>query len=593
MTNAEIARVLQEIADLLAICDENVFKIRSYERASEAVGGASVSVEELASRGELRTLAGIGETIEEVITELVTAGDCQYRQQLLAQAPEGLLEMLRIPGFGPKKAGLVYRELGIASLAELEAAAREGRLKGLPGFGSKTETKILAGLEQLKAGTARALLGNALPLAEALVETVRGNPAVIAAEMAGSARRRRETVGDLDILATSADPAGVCKWFATNGQLAQVELAGETKVSGRTVSGLQVDLRVLAPESFGAALQYFTGSQQHNIRLRERAQKRGLTISEYGVFEGEPGQKGRQVAGETEESVYEAVGLPWIPPELREDRGEIEAAEEGRLPRLVELSDLRTDLHVHTEASDGHMTLEQVAEAGCGMGYTHLGITNHSQALVIANGLDRDALLRQIEQIRKLNEQEQGCTLLAGTEADILVDGSLDVPEDVWPELDFAIGSIHSGFSGDVDKMTSRVVTALQSGRVDILGHPTGRLILGRKGYELHLEEVIAAAVEHHVAMEISASPHRLDLSDVNARLAVSKGALLSINTDAHYREELQLLKYGVMTARRGWVEAESVINTWTLPRLRGWLAERRKKQKSHTKTSKRATHPR
>ncbi|MEN6302979.1 MAG: PHP domain-containing protein, partial [Armatimonadia bacterium] len=377
------------------------------------------------------------------------------------------------------------------------------------------------------------------------------------------------------------------------GQLAQVELAGETKVSGRTVSGLKVDLRVLAPESFGAALQYFTGSQQHNIRLRERAQKRGLTISEYGVFEGEPGQKGRQVAGETEESVYEAVGLPWIPPELREDRGEIEAAEEGRLPRLVEVTDFRADLHVHTEASDGHMTLEQVAEAGCGMGYTHLGITNHSQALVISNGLDRDALLRQIEQIRKLNEQGQGCALLAGTEADILIDGSLDVPEDVWPELDFAIGSIHSGFSGDVDKMTSRVVTALKSGRVDILGHPTGRLILGRKGYELHLEEVIAAAVEHQVALEINASPYRLDLSDVNARLAVSKGALLSINTDAHYREELQLLKYGVMTARRGWVEAESVINTWELGRLRGWLAERRKKQRSHTKTSKRATHPR
>ena len=593
MTNAEIARVLQEIADLLAICDENVFKIRSYERASEAVGGASVSVEELASRGELRTLPGIGETIEEVITELVTAGDCQYRQQLLVQAPEGLLEMLRIPGFGPKKAGLVYRELGIASIAELEAAAREGRLKGLPGFGTKTETKILAGLEQLKAGTARALLGSALPLAEALVETVRGNPAVIAAEMAGSARRRRETVGDLDILATSEDPAGVCKWFATNGQLAQVELAGETKVSGRTVSGLQVDLRVVAPGCFGAALQYFTGSQQHNIRVRERAQKRGLTISEYGVFEGEPGQKGRQVAGDTEESVYEAVGLPWIPPELREDRGEIEAAEEGRLPALVEVSDLRGDLHVHTLASDGHMTLEQAAEAGLEMGYSHLGITNHSQALVIANGLDRDRLLQQIEQIRKLNEKQKGFTLLAGTEADILIDGSLDVPEDVWPELDFAIGSIHSGFSGDADKMTARVVKALQSGRVDILGHPTGRLILGRKGYELHLEEVIAAAVEHRVALEINASPYRLDLSDVNARLAVSKGALLSINTDAHHREELQLIKYGVMTARRGWVEAESVINTWTLRRLRGWLAERRKKQKSHTKTSKRATHPR
>lgn len=578
MTNAEIARVLNEIADLLSICNENTFKIRSYQRAAEVVNGQSGSVKDLVARGDLQTLPGIGKSIAEVITQLVTAGESDYREQLLAQAPEGLLEMLRIPGFGPKKAGLVHQELGISSLAELEAAAREGRLKGLPGMGERSEKKILQGLEQLKAGTERALLGQALPLAEALVDAVRGHRAVLAAGMAGSARRRRETVGDLDILATSTDPAAVCQWFAKDGQLAEVEVAGDTKVSGRTVSGLQVDLRVVPPECFGAALQYFTGSQQHNIRLRERAQKRGLTISEYGVCAGEPGQKGALVAGETEESVYEAVGLPWIPPELREDRGEIEAAEEGRLPRLLELEDMRSDLHLHTEASDGRMTLEQLLEAGCGFGYSHIGITNHSQALAIANGLNRDALLRQIERVRELNEQGQGCVLLAGTEADILADGSLDIPDDVWPELDFAIGSVHSGFMGDVDKLTERVLTAINSGKIDILAHPTGRLILGRKGYDLHLEPVIAAAVAQQVALEINANPHRLDLSDVNARLAVSKGAVLSINTDAHYREELHLMKYGVMTARRGWVEAEQVINTWDLERLRGWLRERRKR---------------
>ncbi|MGE5531656.1 MAG: PHP domain-containing protein, partial [Bacteroidota bacterium] len=373
-------------------------------------------------------------------------------------------------------------------------------------------------------------------------------------------------------------PAAVCAWFAKEGGLAEVELAGDTKVAGRTVSGLHLDLRVVAPECYGAALQYFTGSQAHNIRVRERAQKLGLTISEYGVCRGEPGAKGEVVAGDTEESLYAAIGLPWIPPELREDRGEIEAAEQGRLPKLIEEDDIKSDLHLHTEASDGHVKLEDMARLAQEHGYSHIGIANHSQALVIANGLDRDRLLAQIEAIRKLNETLEGLTVLAGTEADILGDGSLDIPDDVWPELDFAIGSVHSQFSMDIDRMTERVLTVIRSGKIDILGHPTGRIVLGRKGYDLHLEEVIRVAIEHDVALEINANPYRLDLSDTNARLALDLGSKLAIDTDAHYHEELNLMQYGVMTARRAWAEADSVVNTWPLARLQTWLAERRKK---------------
>ncbi|MEI6503902.1 MAG: helix-hairpin-helix domain-containing protein, partial [Armatimonadota bacterium] len=390
MDNAEIAGVLAEIADLLDILAENVFKIRSYQRASEVVADHATPVAEMVVDGTLDTLPGVGKGIGEVITELVECGESSYREQLLTQAPEGLLEMLRIPGFGPRKAGLVHEQLGISSIAELEAAARAGTLKKLPGFGTKTEQRILQGLEQLRQGVERALLGQALPLAAALVEMVRKHPAVIACEMAGSSRRRKETIGDLDILATSNDPAAVCAWFAQEGGLAEVELAGETKVSGRTVSGMRMDLRVVPPASYGAALQYFTGSQAHSVRLRERARKVDLTISEYGVHRGEAEAKGERVAGETEESVYAAVGLPWIAPELREDRGEIEAADAGLLPRLIEPGEIRCDLHLHTFASDGHMTLEDMARLTQERGYTHIGIANHSQALVIANGLDRD-----------------------------------------------------------------------------------------------------------------------------------------------------------------------------------------------------------
>lgn len=577
MNNEEVAHILNEISQLLAICDENVFKVRSYERAAEAVAGLARPVAEYVSEGALTTIPGVGQSIADVITELVTTGKSTVHQQLLAQCPQGLLEMLRIPGFGPRKAGQVYRELGINSVAELEAAARSGKLRHLRGFGAKTEEKILEGIAQLQAGEERALLGNVLPVAETFVARLRAHPLVQQAEMAGSARRRKETIGDLDILATSEKPAEVARWFAQQGGLAYVELAGDTKVSGRTEAGLQVDLRVVEPHCYGAALQYFTGSMQHNVRLRERAQKQGLTISEYGVFEGERDAKGKQIAGETEESVYAAVGLPWIPPELREDRGEIAAAEEGRLPQLIELTDIQAELHLHTHASDGRLSIAEMAVACQELGYRYMAVTDHSAALVIANGLDMQRLRAQIDEIKALNQQLSGITILSGTEANIHIDGSVDVPEELWPELDIIIGAIHSGFSKDADKMTERLVKAMKSGRIDILAHPTGRLLLSRQGYEIHIKQLIEAAVEYRVALEINANPLRLDLSDIHTRLAVEKGALLSINTDAHSRDELALMRYGVMTARRGWAEPEHVINTWPLAKLRAWLQERRR----------------
>lgn len=575
MSNVEVARLLEEIADLLEIANENPFKVRSYRRAVETVEGAPEEVAALVAEGRLEELPGIGKGIAEVITELVTTGHSQYLTQLTAQVPESLLQMLRIPGFGPRKASQVFHDLGLTTLDELEAAAKAGQLRQLPGFGAKTEEKILQGLELVRAGQERWLLGEALPLAEEFLARLQAAPGVQAAEIGGSARRRKETCGDLDLLATSDDPPAVCRWFAAEGGLETVELAGDTKVSGR-VRGLQVDLRVVRPESFGAAVNYFTGSKEHNIRLRERAQRQDLTLNEYGLHRGDPDAKGELVAGADEAGIYAALGLPLIPPELREDRGEIEAAAAGKLPDLITPNDIRCDLQMHTTASDGRLSLDQMAAACRVLGYTHCGITDHSGALYVAHGLDRDRLLTQIEAIREFNAQSPDFTVLAGTEADIMPDGSLDVAEDVWAELDFVLGSVHQGLSPDPDKVTPRVLAALQSGRMDIFGHPTGRLVLQRPAYGLHLDEVFATAKAHDVALEINANPHRLDLSDVHARLAVDRGLKLSINTDAHGGPELGLMRYGVMTARRGWVEAPTVINTWPLAQLQQWLRGRR-----------------
>ncbi|MGD9495195.1 MAG: DNA polymerase/3'-5' exonuclease PolX [Armatimonadota bacterium] len=583
MTNEQVAQVFDQIALLLQLEDESVFRIRSYERAAEAIRGLGEELATVRAGEGLESIPGVGEAIARKIEELLDTGELEYLNRLLAKYPEGFLEMLKVPGLGPKRAAMFYRELGIGSIHELEQAALAGRLRGLKGMGEKSEQKLLAAIESYWQGRERALLGEMLPQAEALVALLRELPAVRHADYAGSTRRGRETVGDLDLLATSDDPAQVCDRFAASGALAQVQLAGGTKVSGVLPGGRQVDLRVVAPDSYGAALMYFTGSQQHNIRLRERGQRMGLTLNEYGLFEiDEAGEPGARVAGETEDEVYAALELAFIPPELREDRGEIPAAEAGELPDLVELRDIRCDLHVHSTWSDGRASIEQMAQAVRERGHTHLGIADHSQALYVAGGLKPKDILRQREQVDALNARlaDEGAkfTVLLGTEADILSDASLDMTDEVFAAVDFVVGAVHQGFSADADRMTGRIVQALHTGRIDILAHPTGRLLLGRDPYAVRVAEIIEAAIAQDVALEINAAPDRLDLSDVHARLAVDRGALLSINTDAHDLRHLDFLRYGVLTARRGWVTAPSVINTWPLRRLRSWLTRRRKR---------------
>lgn len=584
MTNEQVAAKLEQIAQLLQIEDANAFRIRSYERAAEAVRGLGEDLAEIRATEEgLEAIPGIGEAIAEKIAELLDTGELTYLQDLLAKYPEGFLELLEIPGLGPKRAALVYHELGIGTVDQLEEACVRGQVRELKGMGEKSEQKLLDAIGRYWQGRERALLGDMLPQAEGMVAFLRDLDEVINAGYAGSARRGRETVGDLDLLATSRDPGAVCRAFAAAEILEQVELAGDTKVSGLLPGGRQVDLRVVEPESWGAALVYFTGSQQHNIRLRERGQTRGLRINEYGVFresEGDGDLPGERVAGDTEKSVYEAVELSWIPPELREDRGEIQAAEAGELPDLIDLSDIRSDLHLHTQYSDGRASIEEMAEAARKRGYTHIGITDHSKSLYVASGIGADGVRRQREEIEALNARYEDAGIdfrvLLGHEADILSDGALDAEDEVLALVDYVIGAIHQGMSADAGRMTDRVIRAFECGRVDMLAHPTGRILLGRDAYGIHVGEVIDAAVEHDVALEINAAPDRLDLSDVHARLAADRGAKLAINTDAHSLAHLDFMRYGVLTARRGWVEARTVINTWPLDDLLAWLQSRR-----------------
>ncbi len=580
VTNAEIADILEQIADLLELEGESPFRIRSYRRAADTVRAYPEELANLHVQGRLTEVPGIGKSLAQKIAEYLDTGRLEYLENLRAKYPDGVLEMLKIPGFGPRSAARVFKELGISTVDELERAAREGRLRQLQGFGAKSEEKLLHNIALYRQASERGLLAEVLPVAEALVAKLRAMPEVKECEMAGSVRRRRETVGDLDILAISTDPPKICAEFQKFDELQEIIVAGDTKVSARLVGGRQVDLRVVEEDSYGAALQYFTGSKQHNIALRERANRMGLTVNEYGVFVEEGDRKGEKIAGRTEEEVYAALGLPWIPPELRENRGEIEAAEEGRLPKLIELRDIKCDLQMHTRYSDGHQSIEEMAEAAMALGYTHIGITDHSPVLQVAHGMTVDEIKRQHDEIQRLNERykEQGIkfTILHGLEADILTDGTVDVPKEVYELFDYVIGSIHQGFSPDIERMTARMVKAIESGLIDIVGHPTGRVLLEREAYGLDLDAVIEAAAQHDVALEINAFPNRLDLSDVNARKARDHGCKLTINTDAHDVEHLKFMQYGVFTARRGWIEAPDVINTWSLRKLKSWLRKRR-----------------
>lgn len=571
MQNRAVAERFALIADMLEIKGESVFRINAYRRAARAVEGLTEDIAAIAARGELTAIPGIGQATAEKIVEFVRSGTMRAYDDLAASLPPGLTTLMAVPDVGPKTALLLYEKLGITSLDDLEAAARSGRIRDLPRMGEKTEENILRGIAAVRRSAERRPLGVALPVADELVALLRPVPGVAEIEVAGSLRRRRETIGDIDILATSRDPASVMEVFVRAPQVRQVLSHGSTRSSVILDVGLQADLRVVEPNAYGAALQYFTGSKEHNVALRERAVRRGLKVNEYGVWRT---KDTRRVAGRDEAGVYKAVGLPWIPPELREDQGEIDAAAGGRLPRLIEVSDIRGDLHMHTAWSDGAESAEAMAAAARALGYEYICITDHSQSLKVAGGVTIRELRDHIAYVRALSERA-GITVLIGTECDIGPDGSLDYPDDVLAELDVVIASVHTRFRMGRQEMTRRIVRAMEHGHVDILGHPTGRLLGARDPYEVDIEAVIDAAARTGTVLEINASPERLDLKDTYARAAKERGVRLEVGTDAHSAAQLRHMSLGVSVARRGWLEAADVINTLPLPKLRGALGRR------------------
>ena len=562
--NLELAELFHEVADLLEIREENVFRVRAYRRAAQQLENLGEDVVEALDTG--RKVPGIGADLAAKIREYAGTGAIAYLEELRKELPRGVRQLLGLQGVGPKTAKLFYRELGIDSVERLEEACRSGRILEVPGIKQKTAENILRGIETWKLGQARMPLGRAMALAEALVRALREEPAVRAIEVAGSLRRRAETIGDLDILVTSDRPAAVLERFVRLPQVASVLAHGETKASVRHREQVQVDLRVVEPAAFGAALQYFTGSKHHNVKLRELAVRKQRKISEYGVFD----ERGRRVAGATEEEVYAAVGLAFIPPELREDTGEIEAALGGRLPALVEVGHIRGDLHAHTDWSDGHHPLEALVAAAEARGYEYILVSDHSRSATIARGLTPDQVREQIKQIRAL-QQRHRIRILAGSECDILADGAMDFPDDVLKELDVVLAAVHSRFKQPGPEMTARICRALENPHVRILVHPTGRLIGSREPYDVDLEQVFATAKRLDKAVEINGSPHRLDLRDVHARRARELGLRLSIDTDAHYLTELDHMALGVATARRAWIGPAHVVNALPLAKLLAW----------------------
>jgi DNA polymerase (family 10) len=563
-SNAELAGLFDTIADYLALEGESTYRILAYQRAASLFREHPVSVAEMAASGALRNLPSVGPAIEGKVLEYLTTGEIAFLERLRASIPEGLLAVMRLPGMGPAKTRLVWQAAGVADLRDLERACRRGRIREIPGMGEKTEAKLLAAIEAWDRRTAggeetRRLRASVEPHASALVEALRSLPFVVASDYAGSLRRLRSTVRDIDLVVASEDSAGVMDAFSMLPQVAEVEERGDTKLTAKTHAGPQVDLRVVPPASYGNLLQHFTGSAAHNIALRGHAQRRGYKISEYNVQEVASGQL---ITCPTETDVYETVGLSYIPPELREDQGEIEAAQEGRLPDLIKLPDLRGDLHVHSDWTDGRATLEQMALAARGSGLDYICFCDHSQSLAMTGGLNPERVLAQIEAIRKFDATLEGVRVLAGIEVDILADGRLDLPDEILARLDFVTASIHSGFSQPKDKLMGRLLGAMRNPHVRAIAHPCGGLIGRREPYEVDLDVLARSASETGTYLEINGSPDRLDLNAQMARRAVTLGATLVICSDAHRPSEFDNLRQGVGEARRGWLQAIDVANT-------------------------------
>ena len=569
MKNFEIAKLLEQFADMLEFKGELPFKVAAYRRASRSISELPEDIMQVWREGRLQEIPGVGKALVEKLDQYLTTGHIRQFDELLSQVPKGLFDLLSIQNFGPKTAALANKHLGVESIDDLRKVIQDGRLAKLPGMGAKKVENILKGIEFYETAQARISIGMALPLVDEIITSLKKEVGdkIGRISPAGSVRRCRETVGDIDILAETDAGKDIIEVFVSLPQVTRVIGAGETKGSVIFDDRFQVDLRAVPSSSFGSALQYFTGSKAHNIRVREIAKKSGFKVNEYGIFEDD-----KKLGGHDEEDIYHLLRMPWIPPELREDRGEIEAALADDLPQLLKFEDIRADLHVHTTYSDGHLSIEDMAEAAKRMGYSYLAICDHSQSVYYANGLSIDELRRQITEIRAISSK-LNFDILTGSEVDILTDSSLDFPNDVLKELDFVIAAIHTGFKQQV---TERMIAAMHNPLVDAIAHPTGRLITKREGYEVDLDQVMKIAAETGTALEINCYWDRLDLSDLNAKKAIDMGIKLVINTDSHSEEHLGMMRLGVGTARRGWAKKSDVINTMTVDELRQW---RKRKQ--------------
>ncbi|MBZ0279181.1 MAG: DNA polymerase/3'-5' exonuclease PolX [Anaerolineae bacterium] len=582
LTNRDIADIFENVATLLEIKGEIIHRVLSYRRAGETIREMARDLRAIAAEGTLTEIPNIGKTLAEKIVEMLETGKLEFYERLSAEIPPGLVSVVHINGVGPKKAKLFWKELGITTVPDLETAARAGKLRDLAGMGAKSEQKIIEGIESLARQTGRTSLGVALPAAQTILDSLLKLPGAIEGAIAGSIRRGRPTIGDVDLLVASDDATPIMDAFVKMEQVARVLGHGPTKSSVELLNGLQVDLRILEKARWGTAINYFTGSQAHNIRMRELALKQGYSLNEHAFSpvdkDGNIIEDAPKILCATEEEVYAKLGLPWIPPELREDSGEIEAALENRLPNLITLKDMQADLHMHTTWSDGKLSIREMAEAAKARGRKYIVITDHSQYSAIAGGLSVERILQQQQEVRQVDTEMGGdFRVFHGVEMDIRSDGTLDYPDEILQQLDFVIASLHFSLRQPREQITQRLLNAIRNPHVDLIGHPRGQLIPEREPADLDMDAVFEAARQHGTALEINANPRRLDLEAQYARRAVELGIPICIDTDAHAADQMDLLYFGILTARRGWVTAKSVINTWPVERFIAWTQNRGK----------------
>lgn len=564
MKNRELAEIFEKLGDILEFKGENQFKVNAYRKAAMTLRDLTEDIEVIAAEGRLRKIPGIGEGIAKKIDEYLKTGKISKFEEEKKGVPDGIFDMLAIPGIGPKTVALVYKELGIETVEQLERAIDEGKLEKLFGMGAKKAENIKRGIQLWREGGQRINLGVAFPLVNEIIDLMKKSGLIKQISPAGSLRRMKETVGDIDILVTGKNGKKIIDYFVHLPLVKEILAAGDTKGSVRVEKNIQVDLRVVDEESYGAALQYFTGSKQHNIHLRDIAKREGLKINEYGVFKGD-----KKIAGVTEEEVYKTLDLPWIPPELREDRGEIEAAYSGSLPRLLEKNDIKGDLHVHSEWSDGSESLEELVDLARKYGYEYICIADHSTSLKVGHGLTPERLAEQIKQIAELNKRLKDVKLLAGVEVDIKADGELDFPDELLKQLDIVIAAIHSGFKKDAKTNTARLIKAMRNPYVTIIAHPTGRLIGERDPYAVNMDELLEEAAKTGTALEINAYYQRLDLNDIYCRRGKELGIKFAIGTDAHHGHQLWMMELGVGIARRGWLTKDDILNTMPYEKIK------------------------